>query len=203
MSIKEKFVGQVSTYAEKDKGYRLMESEIRHKDIITSKSGRSKFNFNPTVCKNEDNMVVALGKTNIGLGKLLHWEEYLDIIRKTNPNDWLKVLRTSLDIFNGKMVGLAGLPDQKDTREQLLRNRMKDLLRENIDACIREFQEGECVQNKTLRVALEFCIRVGAIDHLFGELFTMFAEAGMEQKYFENLEAFILSGKLKHIKIPD
>ena len=31
----------------------------------------------------------------------------------------------------------------------------------------------------------------------------MFAEAGIEQRYFENLEAFILSGKLKKITIPD
>ena len=36
------------------------------------------------------------------------------------------------------------------------------------------------VQQTTLRVATEFCIRVGAIDHLFGNLFSMFAEAGME-----------------------
>lgn len=56
----------------------------------------------------------------------------------------------------------------------LLRERMKDLLRENINACIREFQEGKSVSKKTLRVATEFCIRVGAIDHLFGELFNMF-----------------------------
>ena len=59
------------------------------------------------------------------------------------------------------------------------------------------------VQSKTLRVATEFCIKVGAIDHLFGELFSMFAEAGIEQRYFENLEAFILSGKLKNTHIPD
>jgi len=37
------------------------------------------------------------------------------------------------------MVGLAGLPDQKEKRERLLRERMKDLLRANIHACIREF----------------------------------------------------------------
>lgn len=59
------------------------------------------------------------------------------------------------------------------------------------------------IQSKTLRVATEFCIKVGALDHLFGELFNMFAEAGIEQRYFENLEAFILSGKLKKIFIPD
>lgn len=58
------------------------------------------------------------------------------------------------------------------------------------------------MSNKTLRVAVEFCIRINAIDHLFGELFLMFAEAGMEQKFFENLEPFILSGKFKQTKIP-
>lgn len=78
------------------------------------------------------------------------------------------------------MVGLAGLPDQKEKREVMLRERMKDLLKENIDACIKEFQEGQSVSKTTLRVATEFCIRVGAIDHLFGGLFEMFAEAGME-----------------------
>jgi hypothetical protein len=70
---------------------------------------------------------------------LIHWEEYLDFIDKTNPDDWLKVLRAALEIFNGRMVGLAGLPDSKEKREKLLRERMKDLLRENMDACIREF----------------------------------------------------------------
>lgn len=61
--------------------------------------------------------MVALGKSTVCHGKLLHWEQYLDLIRRTNPDDWLKVLRAALDIFNGKMVGLAGLPDQKEARE--------------------------------------------------------------------------------------
>jgi hypothetical protein len=69
------------------------------------------------------------------------------------------------------MTGFSGVPDQKEQREIILREKMKDLLRENIDVCIREFQEGSKISNKTLRVALEFCIRVGATDHLFGELF--------------------------------
>jgi hypothetical protein len=44
-------------------------------------------------------------------GKLKHWEDYLELIREMYPDDWLKVLRASLDIFRGKMVGLGGLPD--------------------------------------------------------------------------------------------
>lgn len=113
--LKEKYVGQVSSYAEKDKGYRLLiDDEIRFKDNtqgIDDGELRSKFNFNPMVCSNNDYVVIALGKTTIGQRNLIHWEEYLDLIRRTNPDDWLKVLRAALDIYNGKMVGLAGLPD--------------------------------------------------------------------------------------------
>lgn len=46
-------------------------------------------------------------------------------------------------------------------------------------------------------------MRIGALDYLFGDLFKMFAEGGVEQRYFENLDAFILSGKLKNVQIPN
>jgi hypothetical protein len=66
---KEKYAGQVSAYAEKDCGYRMLDEEIRHKDnsaMMAQGEQRSKFNFNATVCKNYDFNVVALGKTQIG-----------------------------------------------------------------------------------------------------------------------------------------
>ena len=132
----------MSTYAEKDQGYSLIDEEIRHKDntaMMNQDELKSKFNFNATVCKNHDFNILALGKQTIGQRNLIHWEEYLDLIRRTHPDDWLKVLRAALDIYNGKMVGLAGLPDQKEKREVMLRERMKDLLKENMNACIKEF----------------------------------------------------------------
>ena len=67
--LKEKYAGQVSSYAEKDKGYRLLEDEIRHKENSSGLDEgelRSKFNFNQTVCKNNDYVVIALGKTTVG-----------------------------------------------------------------------------------------------------------------------------------------
>lgn len=73
---------------------------------------KSKFNFNSTICKNDDFSIIVLGKQTIAQRNLIHWVEYLDIVRKMHPDDWLKVLRAALDIYSGKMVGLAGLPDQ-------------------------------------------------------------------------------------------
>jgi len=54
------------------------------------------------MCHNGLNVVIALGKTSIGQRKLLTWEEQLHLTRILNPNDWLKVLRAALEIFNGK-----------------------------------------------------------------------------------------------------
>jgi hypothetical protein len=120
LQMKEKFTGLISTYAEVDKGYRLLQKEeIRHKDIIAVSANqlRSKFNFHPTVCKNFDGTIIALGKSTVCQARLIHWEEYLDLIRATHNDDWLKTLRAALDIFAGKIVGLAGLPDQREQRE--------------------------------------------------------------------------------------
>lgn len=97
----------------------MLDEELRHKDNAAAIPGgeiRSKFNFNATLCKNYDFNVIALGKTQIGQRTLIHWEEYLDFVDKTNPNEWLKVLRAALEVFNGKIVGLAGLPDSVEKR---------------------------------------------------------------------------------------
>ena len=47
----------------------MLDEEIRHKDnnqMMNSQDLKSKFNFNPTVCKNYEFNVVALGKQTIG-----------------------------------------------------------------------------------------------------------------------------------------
>lgn len=63
--------------------------------------------------KNDRNIIVALGKSTVGQGKLVHWTEYLKLIKAIHHDDWLRVLRAALDIYSGKMIGLSGLPDEQ------------------------------------------------------------------------------------------
>jgi len=68
----------------------MIEEEVRYKDNLGIKEPGeqgSKFNFNATVCKNFDFNVIVLGKTQIGQRNLIHWEEYLDLIKRTSPDD--------------------------------------------------------------------------------------------------------------------
>jgi len=83
-----------------------------------------------------------------------------------------------------------------------MRERMKDLLNQNVNTVIKEFKESSKVQEKNLRVCTEFCLRVGAIDHIFGELFVIFSQAKVEPMYFDNLLHLVLSGKFRTHKIP-
>ena len=66
---KEAYAGQVSAYAEKEKGNKLLEDEIRHKDLtqfLLQGEAGSKFNFNTTICKNHEYSVLGLGKVTVG-----------------------------------------------------------------------------------------------------------------------------------------
>jgi hypothetical protein len=54
-------------------------------------------------------------------------------MKNTDQDCWMLILKAALDIYNGKLIGLAGIPDHKETREHMLREAMKEILRENID----------------------------------------------------------------------
>ena len=56
-----------------------------------------------------------------------------------------------------------------------MRDRMKDLLNHTVNTIIKEFKENGMVHDKNLRLCVEFCLRVGAIDPIFGELFQIFS----------------------------
>jgi hypothetical protein len=73
-------------------------------------------NFNGSICKNHQFNILCLGENQIVLRNLVNWEEFIDLIKRTS-SDFTKVLRCALDIYNGKLIGLAGLPDQKEKRE--------------------------------------------------------------------------------------
>jgi len=46
------------------------------------------------------------------------------------------VLKKALDIYNGELKGFAGVPDEKEIREGLLKTYMKDLLKTTIESII-------------------------------------------------------------------
>jgi len=54
-----------------------------------------------------------------------------------------------------------------------------------------------------IRVAIEFCLRIDAVDFLFSTLLNQFAEYNLEKEFFSTLENFILSESLKDVILPN
>ena len=65
-SLREKYAGSVSAYAEKDTGYKMVDDDILENDNldyynITSEQAPD-HNFNVSMCKNFGFNIIALGK---------------------------------------------------------------------------------------------------------------------------------------------
>ena len=84
-----------------------------------------------------------------------------------------------------------------------MQERIHSLIKQNVNACIKEFKDGLVGFKKTLGQTIEFCMKIGATDDIFGDLFDIFVFHDAERIYFEGLHPFILSGKLKKIRLSE
>jgi hypothetical protein len=129
---------------------------------------------------------------------LVHWDDYLEEVKEASNND---LLMCALDIYNGKIVGLAGLPDIAEKRQILVGDRMHELIKLNVNACIKQLEHDRKMGEKTLALTIEFCMKMGSTDNIFGDLFDIFVFHGTESIFFECLHPFIVSGRFKKAKL--
>ena len=52
-------------------------------------------------------------------------------------------------------------------------------------------------------MAIEFCLNINATFFLFTEIFQIFVDNGLESKFIQNLEPFIISGQFRKEVIPE
>jgi len=122
----------------------------------------------------------------------------------------------ALDIYNGELKGFAGVPDDKDVREGLLKNYMKDLVKSTIEAKINVkyvepqkpkddsvSKEDYSVEETAINAVIEFCLSISACDFLFTEIFDLLNSLNLRNKFIQNLEPFIISGQFRREIIPE
>ena len=68
----------------------------------------------------------------IHVGKLYSWKEYLEHLKFKENSDWLTVLKVALEIYNGDLKGYSKVPDEKEARELIMKEYLKDMLKESI-----------------------------------------------------------------------
>lgn len=67
-----------------------------------------------------------------------------------------------------------------------------------------QFDEEKRKKFETLiRIAIEFCVEVRDCDFLFKDLFWLFQEERIEKLFVQELEPFIMAGKLMDWELPN
>lgn len=69
---------------------------------------------------------------------------------------------------------------------------------------LEEFEDEKRKKFETLiRIAIEFCVELRDCDFLFKDLFWVFQEEKIEKLFVQELEPFIMAGKLQDWELPN
>ena len=69
---------------------------------------------------------------------------------------------------------------------------------------LEQFEDEKRKKFETLiRIAIEFCVELRDCDFLFKDLFWLFQEEKIEQLFVQELEPFIMAGKLQDWELPN
>ena len=72
-------------------------------------------------------MLLVLGKSQIHSVTLASWYDYIENIVIRFKTSWITVLKVAVDIYQGKLLGLAKLPRRKDDRRIAMREYLRRL----------------------------------------------------------------------------
>ena len=193
----EKMVRDISRNAEVDRDISILKGDIRHSVTFRRQ------NFTYTLVSDK-NRVLYLGTQVMYMGRLHNWFDYIQSLEC----EQLTKLKLALDIYQGQLKGFGGVPIEQDQRMLQLQPKMKRLIEEGVASMAQVSDSSEprgefSAEQIAIRVAIEFCLRIDAVDFLFSTLLNQFAEYNLEKEFFSTLENFILSESLKDVILPN
>lgn len=126
----------------------------------------------------------------------------------------MALLKLALEIYNGDLKGYAKVPEEKEIREAQMQSYMKDLLRTNIEKQLlgrklrsrdnnEEQSKGPGSEETAIKVAIEYCLNIGAVDFMFTEILQLFELNNLRVRFIANLEPFLISGQFKKALVPE
>lgn len=117
------------------------------------------------------------------------------------------MLKVAIEIYNGYLKGYARVPDEKELRETQLRPYLQDLVKSSVQGLLEKFSKkgGERGQTEemAIKVAIEFCLNIGATQFLFSVMLSVFSHYKLRSLFIRNLEPFILSGQFRNEFVPE
>lgn len=180
--------------------------------------------FNPkaysAMHSNLDRVVILTDK---GLYHLQHltWQAYLSYLEQKQQASWFDIFEKAIEFFNGRVKGFKGVVDDNDTRKDMIKSDLKELIHGYIERVIKKWKDEAISKKKAgippeqvrddlkgklctlIRMSIELCVEIWDPFFLFNELFQKFVQQEMSIQFADEIKPYILSGVFSEMPIPE
>jgi len=165
-------------------------SQTKIKDIYNYK----KETFLYSIIDNNDSVItiVVLGEKQLYNLVLKDWKFFLNTFQKNN--DFLNLFSVGIEIYNGKMMALSNIPEEKVKKDKVS-DFLKQIVNQYVILNTRE-NETEKEISECIKITIEVCIEIGAVEYLLKTIMQLFETKDYGELFLTKLQPFILCDKI-------
>ena len=146
--------------------------------------------------------------------QLLDYQKYLKDLQK--KESWMELLILGMNIYQGKMTSLNGIPLKIKERKNIIGEYLQDLisqflftnagsqqiLNNNKNNYFDPSLENARIE-KNMEITIEFCIEIDSVDYLLDKILKIYESKKYKDIFLSKLEPFILCNKMLKFEIPE
>ena len=183
---------------------RLVSANISSQNKLLDEQDYRKESYLYSIVENNDSVIsiLVLGEKELYNVKLIDWEFFLNNLQK--KEDFLNLFSIGIDLYKGKMMALSNIPEKKDNNKSI-GNFLKQIVSQYVILNTGEKKTGGFFLEETedkekidlcIRMSIEFCIEIGAVEYLFKTIEPIFETKDYGELFLEKLQPFILCDKI-------
>ena len=156
----------------------------------------------------------VLTKKTIYSQQLSDYQKFLKELQKKEK--WMDLLIIGINIYQGEMTALNGIPIKEDERKRIIGEYLQDLisqflfinagsqqiLNNNKNNFFDPSLENSRIE-KNMEIVIEFCIEIDSIDYLLDKILKIYESKKYKDIFLSKLEPFILCNKIVKFEIPE
>ena len=205
---------ETNSKAELQESLKINESILKQMHLKTP-NGSIKETYLFTIINNltKDEFNILTNKT-IYNEQLLDYQKYLKDLQK--KENWMELLILGMNIYQGKMTALNGIPLKVKERKKLIGEYLQDLisqflftnagsqqlLNNNKSNYFDPSLENARIE-KNMEITIEFCIEIDSVDYLLDKILKIYESKKYKDIFLSKLEPFILCNKMIKFEIPE
>ena len=135
--------------------------------------------------------------------KIFNYQNYFKKYIK-NEEKWMELLVLGINMYQGRMLALGGIPLTISERKKVKREFLKDFISLYLYSNIKRHHtlKNDKIE-KMMEIVIEFCIEIEAVDYLLSYILKVFEARNYKDLFLKKLEPFILCDKILKYEIQD